>query len=105
MRMHKTNLLLMTTSIGLHFCKLLSLCICLEFAPPQTNQEFYMKVLFLLSKILAADCRIYHKINFPLFYLSNRLECGELEPRVGIHREPPLNFTQLAGMDVPRGIC
>ena len=43
----------MATSIGLHFCKLLrsSLNICLEFAPPQTNQEFYMKALFLLSKI------------------------------------------------------
>ena len=57
----------MATSIGLHFCKLLrnSLNICLEFAPPQTNQEFYMKALFLLSKMLAADYRIYHKINFP----------------------------------------
>ena len=44
MRMHKTNLLLMATSIGLHFCKLLrsSLNICLEFAPPQNNQEIYM---------------------------------------------------------------
>ena len=63
MRMH-INLLLMATSIGLQFCKLLrsSLNICLEFAP-QTNQEVYMKALFLLSKILAADCRIYHKIN------------------------------------------
>ena len=57
----------MAASIGLHFCKLLrsSLNIGLEFAPPQTNQEFYMKALFLLSKILAADCRIYHKINPP----------------------------------------
>ena len=75
MRMHKTNILLMNTSIGLHFCKLLrsSLNICLEFAPPQTNQEFDMKALFLLSKMVAADCRIYHKINSPLFYLSKRL--------------------------------
>ena len=65
--MHKSNLLLMATNICLHFCKLLrsSLNICLEFAPPQTNQEFYMKALFLLSKNLAADCRIYHKINSP----------------------------------------
>ena len=73
MHMHKTNILLMATSIGLlfFFCKLLrsSMSICLEFAPPQTNKEFYMKASFLLSKILAADCRIYHKIN-PLFYLS-----------------------------------
>ena len=61
----------MATSIGLHFCKLLrsSLSIYLEFAPRQTNQEFYMKPLFLLSNILAADCRIYHKINSPLFNL------------------------------------
>ena len=59
----------MATSIGLHFCKFLrsSLSICLEFAPPQTNQKFYMKALFVLSKILAADCRIYHKINSPSF--------------------------------------
>ena len=48
----------MATSIGLHICKLLSLSIYLEFAPPQTNQELEMKALFLLSKILAADCRI-----------------------------------------------
>ena len=77
MRMHKTNLLLMATSICLHFCKLLgsSLSICLEFAPPQTNQEFYMKALFLLSKMLAGDwrIRIYRKINSPLFYLSKML--------------------------------
>ena len=60
MRMHKTNLLLVATNICFQFRKLLrsSLSICLEFAPPQTNQEFYMKALFLLSKILAADCRI-----------------------------------------------
>ena len=65
----------MATSIGLHSCKLLrsSLSICLEFASPKTNQEFYMKALFLLSKMLVADCRIYHKINSPLFYLSKRL--------------------------------
>ena len=36
MRMHKTNLLLMAISICLHFS---SLNICLEFAPPQENQE------------------------------------------------------------------
>ena len=79
---HKTNLLLMATSIGLHVCKLLrsSLSIYLEFAPHQTNQEFYMKALFSLSKMLAADCRIYHKINSPSFiYLKGS------SAEVGIH--------------------
>ena len=43
----KTNLLLMAPSICLHFCKLLrsSLIICLEFAPPQENQELTHKTL------------------------------------------------------------
>ena len=73
----KQTFLLMGASIGLNFCKLLrsSLNICLEFAPPQTNQEFYLKALFLLSNILAADRRIYHK-NYPpppIVYLSKRL--------------------------------
>ena len=47
MRMHKTNLLLMATSICLHFCKLLrsSLNICLEFTHPQENQELTHETL------------------------------------------------------------
>ena len=55
----------MATSICLHFCKLLrsSLSICLEFAPPQENQELTHEPLVVLSKILTADRRI----NFPSF--------------------------------------
>ena len=42
MRMHKTNLLLLATSIGLHFCKLLSssLDICVNLLPIKQIKKF-----------------------------------------------------------------
>ena len=67
----------MATSISLHFCKLLrsSLNICLEFDPPRTNQEFYMKALFYSLNLLAQIVEYTTKSPPPpLFYLSKMLK-------------------------------
>ena len=70
MRMHETNLLLMATNHLLAFLQapqeqlehLLRI-----FLPLKQIKIYTWKALFLLSKILAADCKNTTELIFPLF--------------------------------------